>query len=200
MNAWETHEWIVIILIAAPFGIWLASHYFWLGRRYRWPGLEASRRVMIHNGYKVHVLTSAAPPGIELQSCCAKAVFAAAQGWTLAGHSRADRKIGEVAIWFRPDVEFDSEPREPLRRAAAYLVRVPRSVGGSMPLAVVRVSLTRHVMEAGEPVIHTMMHALDDWDPEHTEPDIWEATGGAKSAQDRAQRVYLRVVRTDAYA
>ncbi len=193
----DVKDWVITIISVGGLlfaGVWLLLHYFWLGRRYRWPGLEGSRRTSGYEGYEVHVLTSAGAPSIVLQGSCAKAVAATGHGWTLTGQTGPHKKIGEVAVWFRPDVEFDHEPREYLRKAAAYLDEVPRSVGGHMPLAVIRVSLISLVISEGEPVIHEMLHALDDRDPGHTDPEIWQATGKARSAQARAREVYARTI------
>lgn len=190
MSEWES--WIKIVLWSAAFlsvGGWLLR-YLWLRQRYQWP--QGQRRSWTYEGYEVHVLTQgeAAPP--ELLSACAKAVAATAHGWILSGRSRPHARIGKIAVYFQSDAVFDTHRVESLRRAAAYLDKIPRGAGVPMPCAVIRTSLVTHVMETGDPLIHEMLCALDEWDPERDEPDTRELTQAGRGAHASALQAYLR--------
>lgn len=125
-----------------------------------------------------------------------EAVDATIQAWISRFGEIKDGIDGRRMIVVRVETQEWFEARNKFNMAA-FLSHVGfRWHGWFYPMLVIRADYMESVKRTGEPVIHEMIHALqqderDDVDREHTDPEIWKAAGGKDSLQVQARSLYL---------
>lgn len=146
-------------------GIWALT----FGRKYRWPDGERLERTT-KSGIKIYIIN--APGGTDhdksiVADACCNAIFSCFKVWDeyqlKVSQPAAEEDIEKFCVYFVDDMDERHRkmwPNSKYKTLNAYLAFVSRAFGSSIPMAVVRDTLSPLVIKAGKPVIHEAIHAL----------------------------------------